>query len=217
MPPHGTVCRRPSNRGAFFVRALFVCTLHLYQQPISGNISNSASENGFSYNATHSLICGIDAPKKPNPLRVGHRGHRRDDGVHHLFGAIRGCCLGAPSQRPNRGIRLELRRHQPCVQPPVDSLWAGEPLCGMARGPIRGSLVPAARSLAIHRRHVADRNHEQPVAILPLLRRGPGSVHDHLYRADGVRRHPVVQETLGSRHGGRMVVSGNWRNCVSCS
>ena len=141
---------RPSNRRAFFVRALFVCTLHLYQQPISGNISNSASENGFSYNATHSLICSIDAPKKPNPLRVGHRGHRRDDGVHHLFGAIRGCCLGAPSQRPNRGIRLELRRHQPCVQPPVDSLWAGEPLCGMAWGPIRGSLVPTARSLAIH-------------------------------------------------------------------
>ena len=97
---------------------------------------------------------------------------------------------------------------------PVDCLWAGEPLCGMARGPIRGSLVPAARSLAIHRRHVADRNHEQPVAILPLLRRGPGSVHDHLYRADGVRRHPVVQETLGSRHGGRMVVPRNWRNCV---
>ena len=93
---------------------------------------------------------------------MGHRGDCCGDGVHHLFSAIRGCCLGAASERFRRRVRLELRRDQPCVQPPVVGLGAGEPLCGMAWGPVRGSLALRAWSPSIHCRHDADWHHEQP-------------------------------------------------------
>ena len=144
-----------------------------------------------SLDATSSLIYGFDDLKRARSLRLGHCGDCRGDGVYHLLNAIRGCCPGAASEGLRRGVRLELRSDQPCVQPPVGSPGAGEPLCGMAWGPVRSSPTPVAWIPSIHCRHDVDRHHEQPVAILPLLRRGSRRLYRPFHRAGGVRRHLV--------------------------
>ena len=120
---------------------------------------------------------------------------------------------GAPLARSRRH-GVELRRRRVCLQPSMVPVRVRRSGRWLGLRPLRRPPHHVPGSVALHRRHDADRHHDPTVAVLPLLRHHPGHRNVHLPSASRIRDERVVQDSLGLGDGRPPVHPELWHSDV---